>query len=83
MLVNDAYTGTVTNTATLEVSTLYTSVQNDISSEAGELGLSLNEAYHTHTERKADSEEDDYAAIDQVEEDTYDYVDSSMMDTEL
>ena len=85
MFANDAYTGTITNAATQEESVLYTAVQNDISGEAEKTGLTLNKAYHTHvhTERQADSEEDDYAAIDQVQEEMYDYVDPSMMDIKL
>ena len=83
MFVNKAYTGTVTKAATLGESDLYTSIENDITSEARNSELCLNGVYLTHTERQADSEEDDYTTIDSVEEDTYDYVDPSKMDINL
>ena len=85
MSFNGAYTGTVNkNVESEDENSLYTAVQNDISCEIGETGLSFNEAYHAHahildSERQAFNEENEYVTVDQDQEDVYHYVDRNML----
>ena len=87
MSFNGAYTGIVNKgIASEDESTIYTTVQNDITNEAGELGLSFNEAYcaHAHilgSERQAGDEENHYVTVDPVQEDIYHYVDHSIVNS--